>query len=71
MIKRKFTQTLKDRFKSHCEKIQVILGPRQVGKTTGVRQFRKKFPKAKFLWVTMDNFQEFESNPRSFLDSVL
>lgn len=42
MIKRKFTKVLIERFKSKCEKIQVILGPRQVGKTTGVKQFQSE-----------------------------
>jgi predicted AAA+ superfamily ATPase len=39
MIKRKFVKTLESRFSSNCTKIQIILGPRQVGKTTGVLQF--------------------------------
>ena len=39
IITRDFTNILKERFSSYCEKIQVILGPRQVGKTTGVLEF--------------------------------
>jgi len=41
MITRDFTKILIERFSSQCEKIQVILGPRQVGKTTGVLEFSK------------------------------
>lgn len=41
MIVREFTKILIKRFDTPCNKIQVILGPRQVGKTTGIKQFQK------------------------------
>lgn len=37
-----FVNTLVERLSEKSPKIQVILGPRQVGKTTGVQQFLKK-----------------------------
>lgn len=43
-----FTKTLETRFSERSPKIQVILGPRQVGKTTGIKQFLKK---TKLPWV--------------------
>jgi len=39
IIKRSFVETLKKRFLEPNPLIQLIMGPRQVGKTTGVQQF--------------------------------
>ncbi len=52
MITRDFTTKLIERFSNPCEKIQVILGPRQVGKTTGVLEFAHKVERA--LYFTAD-----------------
>ncbi|MDO8311637.1 MAG: AAA family ATPase, partial [Sideroxyarcus sp.] len=43
-----FVETLADRLSEKSPKIQVILGPRQVGKTTGIQQLLKK---ADLPWV--------------------
>ncbi|MBL6988874.1 MAG: ATP-binding protein [Bacteriovoracaceae bacterium] len=44
-IKRQFVTTLIDRFKEQMPLIQIIMGPRQVGKTTGVLQFLDMYSK--------------------------
>jgi uncharacterized protein len=42
MYKRRFVARLEERFQSEAPLIQVLIGPRQVGKTTGVRQFLQR-----------------------------
>jgi len=53
-IKRDFTKELKRRLGSRLNFIQVVLGPRQVGKTTGLEQIVRDW-KAPFLMVTADD----------------
>ena len=43
-MKRRFVEQLHERFKGKSPLIQVVLGPRQVGKTTGVMQFLEAHP---------------------------
>ncbi len=38
IIKRKFVETLSERLRQELTLIQVVVGPRQIGKTTGVKQ---------------------------------
>ena len=52
-IKRKFTKRLQERLTEDLNFIQVVLGPRQVGKTTGLQQIVKKWP-GPTLMVTAD-----------------
>jgi predicted AAA+ superfamily ATPase len=42
-FERQFVSLLKDRLEEDSPLIQVLMGPRQVGKTTGVLQFLKKY----------------------------
>lgn len=42
-MKRLFVQTLSNRFKESAPLIQAVIGPRQVGKTTGILQFLKSY----------------------------
>ncbi|OGQ33358.1 MAG: hypothetical protein A3F16_03240 [Deltaproteobacteria bacterium RIFCSPHIGHO2_12_FULL_43_9] len=52
---RKFIETLNERFASDSlEFIQVLLGPRQVGKTTGVNYFLSKYKKP-YFYVSADD----------------
>ncbi len=43
-IKRKFTRILERRLREELNFIQVVLGPRQVGKTTGLQQIVRAWP---------------------------
>lgn len=52
-IKRKFTATLQERLAEVLNFIQVVLGPRQVGKTTGLQQIVAQWP-GPVLMVTAD-----------------
>jgi predicted AAA+ superfamily ATPase len=52
-IKRKFTQILQARLAEELNFIQVVLGPRQVGKTTGLQQIVKEW-QGPTLMVTAD-----------------
>ncbi len=60
MITREFTMKLIERFSSPCEKIQVILGPRQIGKTTGVLEFANKVDRA--IYFTADGILSGQSS---------
>ena len=42
-IKRNFTGILEERLREDLNFIQVVLGPRQVGKTTGLQQIVKSW----------------------------
>lgn len=53
-IKLRFVSRLEDSIKSKNDLIQVIIGPRQVGKTTGVLQFLKNYPKEKYHYISAD-----------------
>lgn len=52
-IIRKFTTTLQERLAGELNFIQVVLGPRQVGKTTGLQQIVAQWP-GPMLMVTAD-----------------
>jgi len=52
-IKRKFTTILQERLAEELNFIQVVLGPRQVGKTTGLQQIVAQWP-GPVLMVTAD-----------------
>src|SRR5262245_25728154 len=54
MLTRQFVQTLMTRMKERSPLIQVVLGPRQVGKTTGVLQLKDKHP-GPSLYVSADD----------------
>lgn len=43
MVKRSFVQTLTERFQAQDPLINVVVGPRQVGKTTGILQFLEAY----------------------------
>jgi hypothetical protein len=43
-LQRNFVFTLKKRFSDPSPLIQILIGPRQIGKTTGVRQFLETYP---------------------------
>ena len=45
MIERQFVKEILDRINEKSPLMQFILGPRQVGKTTGIEQLLKKFKK--------------------------
>lgn len=51
---RSFQATIHQRLSSYTPLIQVICGPRQVGKTTAVREFLKDYP-ANSRYLTFDN----------------
>ena len=53
MIKREFVVDLQKRLQEELNFIQVVLGPRQVGKTTGLEQITKAWNKP-FLMVSAD-----------------
>ena len=53
-IKLSFIRHLKDSIQSHPDLIQVVIGPRQVGKTTGISQFTGGLPKTASLYVSAD-----------------
>jgi predicted AAA+ superfamily ATPase len=53
MIERKFVQTLLERFQAHSALINIVVGPRQVGKTTGILQFLKKYQGA-YHYISAD-----------------
>ena len=44
LFKRKFVQILRQRFNEEQPLIQMVIGPRQVGKTTGILQFLDDYP---------------------------
>lgn len=50
---RTFISTLQKRFSEPAPLIQILIGPRQVGKTTGVLQFLKTYPKP-YHYVSAD-----------------
>jgi predicted AAA+ superfamily ATPase len=52
-IKRRFTRILQDRLQEDLNFLQVVLGPRQVGKTTGLQQIVAEWP-GPSLMVTAD-----------------
>ncbi len=54
MITREFVQTLAKRMAESSPLIQVVLGPRQVGKTTGVLQMKEKYHGSS-LYVSADD----------------
>lgn len=53
-IKLSFVNDLEDSISSKNDLIQVIIGPRQVGKTTGVLQFLNKYSEIKYHYVSAD-----------------
>jgi uncharacterized protein len=54
MIVREFVHTLFHRMRERSPRVQVVLGARQVGKTTGVQQMLKRL-KAPHLYVSADD----------------
>jgi len=36
---------------------------------TGLQKFKEKFPNAKLIFITMENYQEFEKSPMEFLEN--
>src|SRR6185437_13467743 len=54
MLTREFVHTLTDRVAEPAPLIQVVLGPRQVGKTTGVLQMKEKYS-GPSLYVSADD----------------
>ena len=61
IIRQHFYTILKNRVAEERKFIQVIAGPRQIGKTTTVRQFLKKI-KPPFLSITADNVASPDTN---------
>jgi predicted AAA+ superfamily ATPase len=53
-FKRVFYQSIVDRLSSFVPLIQIIVGPRQVGKTTAIRSFLKDIPD-KGTYISLDN----------------
>ncbi len=53
-FKRRFVSRLEERFLAENPLIQVLIGPRQVGKTTGVRQFLQRIQKP-FCYANADD----------------
>jgi predicted AAA+ superfamily ATPase len=53
-FKRRFVSRLEERFLAESPLIQVLIGPRQVGKTTGVRQFLQRSQKP-FCYANADD----------------
>ena len=53
-FKRRFVSRLEERFLAENPLIQVLIGPRQVGKTTGVRQFLQRSQKP-FCYANADD----------------
>ena len=51
---RLFVQKLHKSLKDHPDLIHVVLGPRQVGKTTGVQQLLKKLPSTETFYYSAD-----------------
>jgi hypothetical protein len=35
----------------------------------GLAKFKEKFPEAKLIMITFDNYKEFEKNPMQFLEN--
>lgn len=54
MIERQFVSTLKARFKEEKPLIQILMGPRQVGKTTAVLQFLEAYKQQQHYCTTDD-----------------
>ncbi len=54
-MERAFIFELKERLVDPAKFIQIILGPRQVGKTTGVMQLQKLCPDKKITYVSSDS----------------
>lgn len=61
MIKRKFTFELERRLSAEYPLIQIILGPRQVGKTTGIQQVLKHYDDPYLFCSTDESLQPSES----------
>lgn len=59
MIERKFVIELQSRLKEKSPLMQFVIGPRQVGKTTGIEQLLKKYKK-KYHYALVEG--EFENN---------
>ena len=60
-ISRDFEQLLERRLKNRLNFIQVVVGPRQVGKTTGVRSVLERYPGPKYF-ATADSPIPFSSD---------
>ena len=54
-FERDFTRILEQRLSEKLNFMQVILGARQVGKSSGVLQIAKKWPKDSFIYETADD----------------
>lgn len=52
-MKRAFVQTLAERFQAESPLINVVVGPRQVGKTTGILQFLEGYP-GEYHYISSD-----------------
>ena len=49
MIERNFIKEILSRINEHAPLMQFVVGPRQVGKTTGIEQLLKKYKKNIFI----------------------
>lgn len=65
-FERHFVTELENRLSDENLRIQVLVGPRQVGKTTGIKQF----PDAAPIIITPDNFCTFSDDPRVFMQQL-
>jgi hypothetical protein len=54
IYERPFVQRLHESLKAHPDLIHVVLGPRQVGKTTGVQQLLNKLPSTETFYYSAD-----------------
>ena len=52
-MKRSFVQVLSERFQAVSPLINVVVGPRQVGKTTGILQFLEKY-ETEYHYISAD-----------------
>jgi len=61
MIERKFVKEILSRINEHAPLMQFVVGPRQVGKTTGIEQLLKKYKK-KYLYKLVEGEFEHDGN---------
>lgn len=65
-FERHFVTGLENRLSDENPRIQVLVGSRQVGKTTGTKQF----PNAALIIITPDNFSTFSDDPLVFMQRL-